>query len=200
MKTEVDLAQLAQAVSVAILQFAQPQPTITQKEIDDLVDEEQPKIIAATKKKRGRPKKVKTEDETDVELARDALKEADQAKPWEQVKKDLGFTAPTKLEAHEAAKQREGGGTYMKRVPFKKKPRVNQWVDNLSIAQADLYNKEGKKLVYPPHTEPRPPQEEYEYKCDICNRKFKAFPSYVAGSVDGESQPQIRCFDCNSRR
>lgn len=179
MKTEVDLIQLAQAVSAAILQFAQL-PTVADK------TEAAPEVIEQVKKKRGRPKKIQVEEISDPEP--------------EPVRRNSSFTAPTKLEAHEAAKKREGGGTYMKKVPFKKRPRVNQWVDNLSIAQGDLFNKEGKKLVYPPHTEPRPPQEEYEYKCDLCNRKFKAFPSYVAGSVDGESQPQIRCFDCNSRR
>lgn len=184
MKTEVDLIQLAQAVSTAILQFAQPQPTITQKEINDLIDEERPKMLAEVKKKRGRPKKEKIEKTNNLK----------------QVRKDSSFTAPTKLEDYESSKQRAGGGTYMKRVPFRKQKRVNQWVDDLNIAQADRFNKNGKKLVYPPHTEPRLSQKEFEYKCNICNRNFMAFPSYISGSADGESQPQIKCFDCNSRR
>lgn len=186
MKTEVDLAQLAQAINAAILlQFEQLQHKLKVEPTKKIKDSS-----TIVKKKRGRPKK---KVDSDVELAREAEEEV--IVPYEKVEDKTDFTAPPRKTL-----QRDGGETYMKKVPFRKKVRINQWVDDLNVARADMFDAEGNRLKYPEHTEPRPPQKKLKYRCDICNRQFEAFSSYLAGSVDGESQPQIRCYDCNSRR
>ena len=183
MKTEVDLTELAAAVSNAILSFAKPQEVkLDPKSYGMDPEVEQKNLNKEIRKKRGRPKKNKAEEVFEIE----------------PIKND-DFTAPTKRENFEISREREGGGRYTKRVPFKKKVRENKFSDNLNIAKADLYNKKGEKIIYPEHTQPRPSQQEIEYTCGLCNKKFMAFPSYIAGSVDGESQPIIRCYNCNTR-
>lgn len=161
MKVEVDLTELATAVSNAILAFATPKSN--------------QKIV----KKKGRPKK-----ETNI-----SSQELD-------TKKD-DFTAPPRkiVNQNESDDYSKKGS---RRVKFTKKKRVNQFIDDLKIASNDLYHN-GKKIVYPDHTLPRPEQKMIEYRCGLCNNLFQAFPSYISVSVDGESQPIIRCYNCNSK-
>lgn len=189
-KVEVDLQQLAMAVSAAILQFAQSQPTVSQKEIDKTVDEEQPRMIKEMKNKRGRPKKQKPTEVVTPEDIDTGVEEEERSQPQPE------FTAPAKRSdftiRHDSDKK------MAKRVQFKKKKRVNQWYDDLTLSTNAMYNDKGEKIKYPPHTPPREAQEEQEYKCGNCGKKFVAFPSYIPPLIEGH-QPMIKCHSCNTK-
>ncbi len=97
----------------------------------------------------------------------------------------------------------DSGKNFGRRVQFEKKIRQNTFKDNLTIATADLYTIKGKKRrvnkLYPQPVERRPPEIERIYKCDYCNKKFKAFPSYISHSVDSDSHPMVRCQRCSCK-
>lgn len=181
LKTEVDLQQLAQAVSAAILQFAVTQTSEPPRGSDvaiTIADDAQKEIV---RKKRGRPKKEKVEAPP-VEEKEEAV--------------DNSFTVSSRRKDF---KPPEGEKRYAKKVKFKKKNRVNQFVDNLELAKAAMYNEKGEKLKYPEHSPPRPKQQKQTYKCENCNKNFEAFPSYIPPKGEGGHQPQIRCYNCNCR-
>lgn len=177
-KVEVDLNQLAAAVSAAILKFAQPQQSIDSRIPEDI--EPGPTWAEKPKKKRGRPKKVK-EEAKDLPLEPEAPSD---------------FTAPAKRS--DFVIQHDTDRKMAKRVPFKKKKRTNQWKDDLTLSASSMYNEKGEKIKYPQHTAPREPQIEQKYHCDNCGRDFMAFPSYIPPTIEGH-QPIVRCHNCNTK-
>lgn len=192
-KVEVDLNQLAAAVSAAILQFAAPtKEPLLKPECYTEEYEEKNRLTAENfhtteadgkrKKKRGRPKKKKPEPVED---------ESDNTSTTPN-----DFTAPAKRS--DFVIEHDSDKKVARRVPFKKKKRINQWQDDLTLATNAMYNDKGEKLKYPKHAEPRDPQIEQEYHCGVCNRKFVAFPSYIPPKIEGE-QPIIRCYNCNTK-
>lgn len=193
-KVEVDLNQLAAAVSAAILQFAKPAETDLPKLEPEHIVETPLDFSEKPKKKRGRPKKqkpVETIVPEDIEPGPSwAVEEEEESQPRSE------FTAPAKRS--DFTIQHDPDKKMAKRVPFKKRRRVNQWSDDLSLAASAMYNDKGEKIIYPPHTPPREAQEEKEYKCDNCQRKFMAFPSYIPSMIEGH-QPAIRCYNCNTK-
>jgi hypothetical protein len=176
-KVEVDLAALAAAISNTIMGFAKAGESVQQFN-------EKPEV---PKKKRGRPKKQKVDPAPIIE---------DDAYISPNTYTD--FTAPSRREDFNIEHGDGDSKKPARRVPFKKKIRVNQWQDDLSMATNALYNDKGEKIVYPQHAPPRPEQKEQKYICDNCHKSFMAFPSYIPGKIEGH-QPMIKCYNCNTK-
>ena len=173
-KVEVDLAALAAAISNTIMGFAQ-----TNKEPER---EFRAEVTEKLTKKRGRPRKVKV---VDPELDEDGVDRNN-------------FTATAKRDDFNINHNNDSDRKQARRVPFKKKARINNFVDNLTLATGQMYDKNGKKIVYPEHAPPRELQEEQEYICDSCHKPFMAFASYIPSKIEG-NQPLIRCYGCNTK-
>ena len=191
-KVEVDLEALAVAVSNAILGFAKP-------------DE-------GSKKKRGRPPKIKPmkkekkealekagwvvgDAEDFLELNEDEIKAVE-----EEIKKSEAPPPIPKKSAIAPAKApgREVVGAAAKTTAFQITNRPNKFFDNGTLAAGDKV----PAHKYPEPSDRRPAVQKMRFNCSVCGKPWDDFPSNVPQAFarlgDGKeaATPIVRCEDC----
>jgi len=226
-KIEIDLEALANAISKTILNFAQPQNEEKSKkershpkglgigldktELDNKETKAFLDHVKECDKKPKQKRKIKglgplgkseikpssTIKESfveefigEVEPENEILNEI--AQPTNPIK---SFVAPAK------AKQTftSDGKTVAKKLEIDiKKPRLNKFQDNGTLAAADRL----PASKYPIPSERREPAQKMEFRCAVCNRTWMAYPSEVPqafvrfGDSTEQDRPGVKCQNC----
>ncbi len=155
-------------------------------------------------KKRGRPKKVKAEEPKDLKaLAVEALQKGDidTAQAYlDQLANETDAIIPTKKKfTKKPVKQVELPPSNLG-LPTKRIFKENRFVDNLTVAKRDNYDrKTGRRLDYPDPVERREPTDYVKIVCEECHKDVWIAPWLVPTAIgDGReaTKPLYTCDKC----